>query len=140
MTACGYSKNLDSEMSKYLIRDWMNNILYDGIEFDSFEEGWDYIYTTMPEPDEASPDWVDSWYDDVFVIEKGYAVTGRKEEKNMDEMIYLSDDGNWGDATNLIVFNPHDLPEDVYDEMVDDPEAMYDTVRQYLIDNGKEMR
>jgi hypothetical protein len=68
-------------MSKYLIRDWMNNILFNGIEFNSFEEGWEFLYDTMPEPPEASPDWVDGWYDDVFVIEKGYTVTGRKEEE-----------------------------------------------------------
>ena len=65
---------------KFIIRDWMNNILFDGIEFDSFEEGWDWLYTNYPEPDESSPDWVNGWNDDWFVIEKGYSVTGRKEE------------------------------------------------------------
>ena len=68
-------------MAKYIIRDWMNNILFDGIEFDSFEEGWDYIYVTDPMPEEESPDWVDGWYDDYYVIEKGYSVTGNKEEE-----------------------------------------------------------
>lgn len=66
-------------MSKYVIRDWMNNIMFDGIEFDSFEDGWGFIYETMPEPEENSPDWVDGWYDDVFVVEKGYTVTGKEE-------------------------------------------------------------
>jgi len=69
-------------MSKYIIRDWMNNIMFGGIEFNSFEEGWGYIYVTMPEPDEDSPEWVDGWYDDVFVIEKGYNVTGTKVVEN----------------------------------------------------------
>ena len=58
----------------------------------------------------------------------------------MEELIYLADDGNWGDATNLIVFNAHDLPEEMYNDMSDDPEAMYDVVRSWLIDNSKEMR
>jgi len=66
---------------KFIIRDWMNNILFDGIEFDSFEEGWDWLYTNYPEPDESSPDWVDGWNDDWFVIEKGYSVTGNKEKE-----------------------------------------------------------
>jgi len=58
----------------------------------------------------------------------------------MEEWIYLSDDGNWGDATNLIVFNANDLSEEMYNDMSDDPEAMYDVVRSWLIDNSKEMR
>ena len=58
----------------------------------------------------------------------------------MEELIYLADDGNWGDATNLIVFNAHDLPEWLYDNMSDDPEGTYDEVRQWLIDNGKKIK
>lgn len=69
-------------MKKYLIRDWANNILFDAKEFDSFEEGWDFIYEIMPEPHEDAFDWTDGWYDDVFVIEKGYNVNGNKENEN----------------------------------------------------------
>jgi hypothetical protein len=69
-------------MKKYLIRDWADNIMFYAKEFDSFEEGWGFLYETMPEPDEDSPEWIDGWYDDVFVIEKGYHVTGKKEESN----------------------------------------------------------
>jgi hypothetical protein len=58
----------------------------------------------------------------------------------MKEPIYLADDGNWGDAINLIVFDAHDLPDWLYDKMSDDPEGTYDEVRSWLIDNKKEMR
>ena len=69
-----------TKKSKYIIRDWMNNILFDGKEFDSFEEGWGHIHEVDPQPDESDPNWVDGWYDDYFVIEKGYSVTGKKEK------------------------------------------------------------
>jgi len=55
-------------------------------------------------------------------------------------MIYLSEDGNWGDATYLVVFDPDDLPQELYDAMVEDPEGSYEAVVDYLRDNGKEMR
>lgn len=42
-------------------------LLFNGVTFDSFEEGWDWIYTNDPEPDETSPDWLDGWYDDYYV-------------------------------------------------------------------------
>lgn len=36
--------------TKYIIKDWAGNTCFDGIEFDSFDEAWDYIREkTMPE-------------------------------------------------------------------------------------------
>jgi hypothetical protein len=57
-------------MTKFIIKDWMGNILWDGKEFDSFMEGWEFIYEADPEPEKDSPDWVDGWYDDYYVEEK----------------------------------------------------------------------
>ena len=55
---------------KYIIKDWCSNVLFGGREFDSFEEGWDFIYENDPEPAERTSKWIDGWYDDYFVEEK----------------------------------------------------------------------
>lgn len=60
-------------MAKWIIKDWMGNQLWAEfgatrpVEFDSFEEAWDFIYATKPEPEQGSPEWVDGWYDDYCV-------------------------------------------------------------------------
>jgi len=64
-------------MKKYIIKDWMSNRLWPNLEFNSFEDGWSHIYETTPEPEQDSPDWVDGWFDDFYVVEK-------KEEKSND--------------------------------------------------------
>jgi hypothetical protein len=56
-------------MTKYYIKDWMSNVLFGGKTFDSFEEGWEYIYMVNPEPEQDSPEWVDGWFDDYYVEE-----------------------------------------------------------------------
>lgn len=50
---------------KYEIRDWMNNLMFGGKEFDSYEEGWSFIYENIEEEYEG-----DGTYDDVYVLEK----------------------------------------------------------------------
>lgn len=55
---------------KWIIKDWTGKILWDGKTFDSFEEGWEWIYTNDPQPEEDSPDWVSGWYDDYYVEKK----------------------------------------------------------------------
>ena len=55
-------------MAKWIIKDWMGNILFKGVQFDSFEEGWDYLYVNDPMPEESHPDY-NSWYDDYYVEE-----------------------------------------------------------------------
>ena len=61
---------------KWVINDWAGNRLWGefgstdpNLAFNSFEEAWDFIYVTKPEPEEGSPEWVDGWYDDYFVVE-----------------------------------------------------------------------
>lgn len=56
-----------AEPRKWIISDWMSGICFDGKTFDSFEEAWEFIYVTDPEPAEGSPEWRDHWYDDYFV-------------------------------------------------------------------------
>lgn len=46
---------------KYIIKDWANNIMFNGIEFDTFEDAWGYIYE-MNENEEE--------YEDIFVVLK----------------------------------------------------------------------
>ena len=46
---------------KYIIVDWTGNLLFDGMEFSSFDNGWDYIYSNISDADNA--------YDDYFVEE-----------------------------------------------------------------------
>lgn len=43
-------------------------LLFGGITFDTFEQGWDWIYENDPEPASDSPDWIDGWYDDYYVV------------------------------------------------------------------------
>lgn len=45
---------------KYIIKDWADNVMFDGKEFDSFEDGWGFIYESIDD-DEA--------YQDLFVLE-----------------------------------------------------------------------
>jgi len=56
-------------MAKYIIKDWMGNILFKGKTFKYFEDGWAHIYENDPEPEEGTPEWVDGWYDDYYVEE-----------------------------------------------------------------------
>lgn len=55
---------------KWIIEDWCGNVLFKGKEFDSFDEGWSFIYENDPEPAEDSPEWLDHWFDDYYVVNK----------------------------------------------------------------------
>lgn len=46
----------------YVIIDWANNLLFNGKEFETFEDGWDYLYRLFPEDE--------SEFDDYYVIKK----------------------------------------------------------------------
>jgi hypothetical protein len=49
---------------KYEIRDWANKLCFKGVSFDSFEEGWEYIYEHDPMPEIED----DSWFSDYYVL------------------------------------------------------------------------
>lgn len=51
-------------MVKFIIRDWMGNICFGGKEFESFEDGWEFLYEKFPDGDD------DRTYDDYFVVVK----------------------------------------------------------------------
>ena len=53
---------------KYEIRDWMNAVLFNGTEFDSFEDAWDYIYENCNDPEFED----DGEFDDYYVIPTNY--------------------------------------------------------------------
>ncbi len=44
----------------FIIKDWADNILFDGKSFDTFEDAWGHIYETFP-------DAVDGDFDDYYV-------------------------------------------------------------------------
>lgn len=52
-------------MKPYIIVDWMNNHLFQDEEFETFEEGWEFIYENVQEEYEE-----DGRYEDYYVIEK----------------------------------------------------------------------
>lgn len=47
--------------AKFIIKDWANNVLFDGKLFPDFEAGWDFLYALHPEDDAC--------FDDYFVEE-----------------------------------------------------------------------
>ncbi len=46
---------------KYIIHDWASNIMFNGIEFNSFEDGWEYVFENIEDEEE---------YQDIYVVEK----------------------------------------------------------------------
>jgi hypothetical protein len=54
-------------MAKFIIKDWVGKVCFNGVTFNSFTAGWDYIYQNDPEPPKDSPNWKDNWFDDYFV-------------------------------------------------------------------------
>ena len=46
----------------YIIKDWANNDMFGGAEFDSFEEGWEFIYENVLNEED---------FEDFFVVKKG---------------------------------------------------------------------
>lgn len=79
-------------MPKWEIRDWTNKLLFGGKTFDSFEDGWSFIYEASPEPDRSSPDWVDGWYDDFYVVAKP------PEHKRLEFTVTVKVPVVWNDA------------------------------------------
>lgn len=49
----------------YIIQDWMGNTLFGGKTFESFEDGWGFIYETDSNLEED-----DHYYDDYFIEEE----------------------------------------------------------------------
>lgn len=49
------------DKAKFIILDWMGNHIFKNQIFDSFEEGWDFIYINFPEEDDN--------FDDFYVTE-----------------------------------------------------------------------
>lgn len=46
----------------YIIQDWAGNILFNGKEFETFEDGWGFILENVEDEN-------DNTYDDYFVIQ-----------------------------------------------------------------------
>lgn len=54
---------------QYVITDWMSNICFDSDlkPFDTFEDGWDFIYTTLAE--ELGEDYDEEELGEYYVVE-----------------------------------------------------------------------
>ena len=50
-------------MTKFIIQDWAGNTMFNGKEFDTFEDGWEYILENIEEEMEG-----DGTYDDVGAL------------------------------------------------------------------------
>lgn len=62
---CGEFHTIGFEIvSVYIIVDWTNKRLFPTKTFDSFEEGWEFIYENIEEEEED-----DGTYEDVFVVQ-----------------------------------------------------------------------
>lgn len=58
-----------SNKIKWHIESWAGRTLFDGKQFDTFQEGWDYIWENVPD------DGDDETYSDFYVMEsKGRSV------------------------------------------------------------------
>lgn len=55
---------LDDTATKWIIKDWMDNVCFNGRTFSSFDEGWAYIYENDPQPESHTED---NWFDDYYV-------------------------------------------------------------------------
>ena len=52
---------------KWFIQDWAGNVMWNGKTFDSFEEGWEFIYTNAPIPDGLSEHDQEQWFGEFYV-------------------------------------------------------------------------
>lgn len=52
---------------KFIIIDWASNVLFNGREFDSFEDGWEFLYEHFQD---VSDDELEAgFFDDYFVVQ-----------------------------------------------------------------------
>lgn len=58
-------------VKKFVIKDWAGNRMFPNEEFNSFEEGWEFIYENVDNSkyDETENE-NDNAYQDIFVLEK----------------------------------------------------------------------
>lgn len=47
-------------MTKFEVRDWADNLLFEGKTFDTFEDGWAYVYEHVADEED---------YQDIYVEE-----------------------------------------------------------------------
>jgi len=53
----------------YIIKDWANNIMFNGKTFDSYEEGWEFIYANVDNSIyDTSQDDNDNEYQEYYVV------------------------------------------------------------------------
>jgi hypothetical protein len=56
-------------MAKFIIKDWAGNRMFPDNEFDSFEEGWGFVYENV-DNSQYDENENDNVYQDIFVLEK----------------------------------------------------------------------
>lgn len=53
--------------TKFRIEDWTGKVCFAGKTFDTFDDGWSFIYEHDPVPEDASPNDKEHWFDDYYV-------------------------------------------------------------------------
>ena len=56
--------------TRYRVEDWCGNVLFDGKEFDTFDDAWSYVYEKIP-----NLYCEEDFYDDTYVecVERSFA-------------------------------------------------------------------
>ena len=54
-------------MTKWVILDWTGQLCFGGKTFDTFDDGWAYIWEHDPEPEPNTSVWKSGWFDDYYV-------------------------------------------------------------------------
>lgn len=52
---------------KFIIIDWAGNVLFNGREFESFEDGWEFLYEHFAHVSDEELE--DGFFDDYFVVQ-----------------------------------------------------------------------
>ncbi len=47
-----YQEDTPKGDGRFIIKDWVANIMFGGIEFTTFEDAWDYIHEKFPDEDD----------------------------------------------------------------------------------------
>ena len=53
---------------KYIIQDWAGNVMFNQIEFETFEDAWSYVYEKF---EYLSDSEAEEQYQDIYVEQKG---------------------------------------------------------------------
>ena len=93
-------------MKKWIIIDWAYNRLFPKMEFESFEDGWDFIYENIEDEDNA--------YEDIFVIlEEDYSLKVKQLNKSLQRTKGIDPSLTIPERISWLVGSPRQLYEGI---------------------------